>query len=248
VVPSWESYNRKIIARAITLPIRDAVAATPRAHIVRLDLRGEPFSYRAGQAAYLQPQGVARRRPYSIASAPEQTSTTGLLEFLVQTDRDGTQGVPMDVLRADTLVTVEGPMGSFQFPEHPRERRFLFIAGGTGIAPLHSMLWHALLAERDGHITLIYSGRSPEELAYFNEFEGLAAAKKIDFHHTVTRAASDGWTGRQGRIDAAYLQPLVVPGDTLSFLCGPPALVGEIPELLHGLGVEKHQILMEQWR
>jgi NAD(P)H-flavin reductase len=242
-----QCHNPKIISRAITLPIRDAVPATPRAHIIRLDLRGEPFSYRAGQAAYLQPQGAAKRRPYSIASAPEQASTTGLLEFLVQTDAKGTSGLLPSMIEPGRLVTVEGPMGSFQFPEHPPERHFLCIAGGTGIAPLHSMLWHALLAERDGHITLIYSVRSPEELAYLNEFEGLAAAKKIDFHHTVTRASSEGWTGRQGRIDAAYLKPLVAPGDTLCFLCGPPALVGEIPELLHDLGVEKRQILMEQW-
>jgi NAD(P)H-flavin reductase len=210
-------------------------------------LGGEPFSYRAGQAAYLQPQGAGKRRPYSIASAPEQTSTTGLLEFLVQTDADGSSGLAKGVIEPGTLVTVEGPMGTFLFPEHPLERHFLFIAGGTGIAPLHSMLWHALLAERDGRITLIYSVRSPDELAYLSEFEGLAAARKIDFHHTVTRAASEGWTGRQGRIDAAYLRPLVVPGDTLCLLCGPPALVGEIPELLQDLGVERGQILMEQW-
>jgi NAD(P)H-flavin reductase len=228
----------------LTLPIRESLTATPRAQIIKLDLRGEPFSYRPGQAAYLHPEGAAKRRPYSIASAPEQTSVTGLLEFLVGTDGDG---VSTDVLQPGSLVTVEGPMGSFQFPERPRERHFLFIAGGTGIAPLHSMLWHALLAERDGHITLIYSVRSPEELAYLNEFEGLAAAKSIDFHHTVTRAASEGWAGRQGRIDAAYLKPLIVQGDTLCFLCGPPALVGEIPQLLQDAGVRKNQILMEQW-
>ncbi len=245
----------------LTLPIRESLAASPRAQIIKLDLRGEPFTYRAGQAAYLLPAGAAKRRPYSIASAPEQTSVTGLLEFLVQTDADGAPaldessaassghgtGVSRDVLQPGTLVAVEGPMGSFQFPERPRERHFLFIAGGTGIAPLHSMLWHALLAERDGRITLIYSVRSPDELTYLNEFEGLASARRIDFHHTVTRAASDGWAGRQGRIDATYLKPLVAPGDTLCFLCGPPALVGEIPRLLNDLGVDQNQILMEQW-
>ena len=165
----------------------------------------------------------------------------------MQTEVSGTSGLATSAVEPGTLVTVEGPIGSFQFPERPTERHFLFIAGGTGIAPLHSMLWHALLAERDGRITLIYSVRSPEELAYLNEFEGLAAARKIEFHHTVTRAASEGWTGRQGRIDAAYLGSLVTPGDTLCFLCGPPALVGEIPELLRDVGVDKNQILMEQW-
>jgi ferredoxin-NADP reductase len=170
-----------------------------------------------------------------------------LLEFLVQTDDEGVVGVSKEIIQPGTMVTVEGPIGVFQFPEHPRERRFLFIAGGTGIAPLHSMLWHALLAERDGHITLIYSVRSPEELAYLNEFEGLASAGKIDFHHTVTRATSEGWSGRQGRIDGDYLHPLIAPGDTLCFVCGPPALVGEIPKLLEDLGVGTEQILIEQW-
>ena len=42
------------------------------------------------------------------------------------------------------MVDVEGPLGSFTFPADPEERRFVFIAGGTGIAPLRAMLRHAL--------------------------------------------------------------------------------------------------------
>ena len=70
-----------------TFRIRDAIPATPRAHIIRLDLEGQPFPYRAGQAAYLQPRGASKRRPYSIASAPEETARHGLIEFLVQTQQ-----------------------------------------------------------------------------------------------------------------------------------------------------------------
>jgi NAD(P)H-flavin reductase len=231
----------------LTLPIRESIAATPRANIIRLDLQGQPFSYRAGQAAYLHPEGSARRRPYSIASAPEQTAQDGLLEFLVQTDADGSSGIPKDAMKPGTRVKLEGPFGSFQFPEHPHERRFLFIAGGTGIAPLRSMLWHALLAENDGRIGLTYSVRSPDEFAYLGEFETLAANGRITFHHTVTRNASEGWTGRQGRIDASYLKPLITPGETLCFLCGPPALVGDTPPLLRELGVRDEQIKIDSW-
>jgi len=196
---------------------------------------------------YLHPEGAAKRRPYSIASAPEQTAAQGYLEFLVQTDSSGASGLSRDVLQPGTPVNVEGPLGNFVFPEHPAERHFLFIAGGTGIAPLHSMVWHVLLAERDGHVGLIYSVRSPDEFAYLAEFEGLAAARKIEFQHTVTRSASEGWTGRQGRIDERALKPLVAPGDTLCFLCGPPALVGEIPKALEPLGVKRNQVVVEQW-
>lgn len=231
----------------LTIPIRESIAATPRADIIRLDLQGQPFSYRAGQAAYLHREGAARRGPYSIASAPEQTAQDGMLEFLVQTDATGAAGLPTNAMRPGTLVEVEGPVGSFQFPEHPQERHFLFIAGGTGIAPLRSMLWHALLAEKDPRIGLTYSVRSPDELAYLEEFERLAAEHRITFHHTVTRSASEGWTGRQGRIDRSSLQPLIQPGETLCFLCGPPALVGEIPAILQEIGVGRAQILVEQW-
>ena len=229
-----------------TLLIREAIPATPRAHILRLDLQGQPFSYRAGQAAYLQPKGADKRRPYSIASAPEETAKHGCVEFLVQTG-DSTSGLAPDLIQAGTPVFVEGPLGSFIFPEHPRERRFVFIAGGTGIAPLRSMLWHTLLAERDGHVGLIYSVRSPEEFAYMQEFRRLEDEGRIDFRHTVTRMATNGWTGRQGRIDVSFLEDLILPGETLCFLCGPPALVGEIPPQLKRLGVREEQIKMEQW-
>lgn len=230
-----------------TFTIREDIAATPRAHIIRLDLHGASFPYLAGQAAYLQPQGAAKRRPYSIASAPEETARHGLIEFLVQTDGNGSSGLMPELLRPGTPVSLEGPVGSFTFPPHPRERRFVFIAGGTGIAPLRSMLWHTLLAERNGHVSLIYSVRAPEEFAYMEEFQRLADDGRIDFRHTVTRAASEDWPGRQGRIDARCLDGLIEPGGTLCFVCGPPALIGEIRPQLMELGVREDQIRIENW-
>ena len=232
----------------LTLPIRDTEPATPRAHIIRLDLQGQPFRYRAGQAVYLQPAGADKRRPYSIASAPEETAKNDQLEFLVQTDLSGTSGLTPDLIKPGTLATLEGPLGTFVFPaEHPAERNFVFIAGGTGIAPLRSMLWHALLAERPGRIGLIYSVRSPEEFAYLQEFEKLAREGRITFCKTVTRGASDNWDGRQGRIDAQTLKEMIVPGNTLCFVCGPPSLVGDIRPELQQLGVRDEQIRIEQW-
>ena len=228
-------------------PIADAFPATPRAHIIKLDLHSESFPYLAGQAAYLQPQGADKRRPYSIASAPEETAQHGLIEFLVQTSGNGSSGLTPGLLQPGTPVVVEGPLGSFTFPPHPRERRFVFIAGGTGIAPLRSMLWHTLLAERDGHSSLIYSVRAPEEFAYMEEFQRLEDERRIDFRHTVTRTAAEGWLGRQGRIDVKCLDGLIEPGETLCFVCGPPALIGGIRPQLKELGVAEDQIRIEDW-
>lgn len=231
----------------LTLPIREAIVATPRAHIIKLDLQGEAFPYLAGQAAYLQPHGSGKRRPYSIASAPEETARHGCIEFLVQTSTDGTSGLAPDRVVPGTSVDIDGPLGSFTFPVQPRERRFVFIAGGTGIAPLRSMLWHTLLAERNGRAALIYSVRSPEEFAYMQEFQRLEDDGRIEFRHTVTRVATDGWLGRQGRIDVRCLDGLIEPGETLCFVCGPPSLVGELRPQLKELGVNDEQIRIESW-
>jgi NAD(P)H-flavin reductase len=230
-----------------TFPIRESIQATPRAHVIRLDLEGQSFPYRAGQAAYLLPRGADKRRPYSIASAPEESAQHGLIEFLVQTGNGGSSGLSPELIRPGTPVEVDGPVGSFTFPAHPRERHFVFIAGGTGIAPLRSMLWHALLAEPDRRVALIYSVRSPDEFAYMEEFQRLEDDGRIDFRHTVTRGVTEGWTGRQGRIDSSCLDGLIVPGDSLCFVCGPPSLVGEIPPQLRQLGVGEDQIRLEQW-
>jgi Na+-transporting NADH:ubiquinone oxidoreductase subunit F len=228
-------------------PIREAIAATPRAHIIKLDLEGQPFAYVAGQAAYLQPHGAAKRRPYSIASAPEETARHGMIEFLVHTGGEGSSGLAPELVRPGTPVVIDGPLGSFTFPPHPAERRFVFIAGGTGIAPLRSMLWHTLLAEKDGRAALIYSVRSPEEFAYMGEFQRLEDDGRIEFRHTVTRATNDGWRGRQGRIDVRCLDGLIDRGATLCFVCGPPSLVGDLRPQLRELGVEDDQIRIETW-
>src|SRR5262245_56174141 len=123
----------------LTLPINDVLPATPRARVVRIDLGGASFPYAPGQAVFIAKHGPDRRRPYSTASAPEDVERDGWLELLVGVDADGRPGPHLE-LDAGTLVDIEGPIGRFTFPAAPDEERFVFIAGGTGIAPLRSML------------------------------------------------------------------------------------------------------------
>ncbi len=209
--------------------------------------KGSRFHISQVRLRICSPTERQKRRPYSIASAPEETSRHGLIEFLVQTGSEGSSGLALEHVRPGTAVDIDGPIGSFTFPAHPSERRFVFIAGGTGIAPLRSMLWHTLLAERDGQVALIYSVRSPDEFAYMEEFQRLEDEGRIEFRHTVTRAATEGWLGRQGRIDVRCLDGLISPGGTLCFVCGPPSLVGELRPQLRELGVGDDQIRIENW-
>jgi ferredoxin-NADP reductase len=229
----------------LTLPIREVLPATPRARILRLDRRGHAFDYAAGQAVIVGTHGQPKRRPYSIASAPEDTRREGWLELLIGVEADGRPGDHL-TLASDALVDVEGPVGTFTFPAAPAERRFVFIAGGTGIAPLRAMLRHALvIPHRD--IGLFYSARTPDEFAYEEELRALAEAGSIVLRQTVTRANDRDWSGARGRLDRAALSELVHDPATLCFVCGPPALVAEMPALLAELGIRRDRIRIEEW-
>ena len=230
----------------LTLPIREVVPATPRARILRIDLRGTRFSYLPGQALLVASHGYDRRRPYSIAAAPEDAEREQCLELLIGVGEDGAAGAHL-TLAPRTLVDVEGPLGRFTFPDNPEEQRFLFIAGGTGIAPLRAMMRHALHM-RHQRIGLLYSARTRSEFAYEEELRAMARDGRIELRQTITREiGQEGWTGTRGRISRAELEPLVHDPATLCFVCGPPALVDEMPKLLETLGIPRERIRVEQW-
>lgn len=229
----------------LTLPVREILPATPRARLLRLDLGDRPFAYKAGQAVLAAGHGRAPRRPYSLAAAPEHAARDRWLELLVGVDESDSPGPHLD-LAADSHVDLEGPVGSFVFPDDPPVRRFLFVAGGTGIAPLRAMLGHAL-AVSHRNVGLLYSARGAGEFAFQEEFAALARGGLIDFRQTVTRAIADTWTGGRGRIGKPDLAPLVHDPQTLCFVCGPPSLVHDIPRLLGELGVPAELIRIEEW-
>jgi NAD(P)H-flavin reductase len=219
--------------------------ATPTSRVLRLALGRQPFAYRAGQAAWLRVDTERERTPYSIASSPEETSRQGWLEFLVKTDQSNRFGAHVDELPRGSTVLVHGPIGSFVFPDMPAERRFLFIAGGTGIAPLRSMLRHAIDASVPGRKTLLYSARTPDEFAYLPELRALEREGAIDLTLTLTGIA-DRWRHSRGRAGTELLAPLV-DADTLCFLCGPPSMIREVPEILRALGVPQKRIRTEEY-
>src|SRR5262245_46780459 len=232
-----------------TFTIRDVEAATPRAKLVRVAV-DHGFLSALRQAGRAGPPGIAERRPFSIASAPEDAKRSGVIDLLVGTPDDGgTQ----DPEKTDWIFTpspgdrvdVEGPVGSFTFPAAPSESRFAFIAGGTGIAPLRAMLRHALGIPHD-RIALFYSARTADEFAFEAEFRALADAGAIEFRQTVTREGGGRWTGARGRVTADALRDLLVDVETLCFVCGPASMVAEVPTLLAGLGIGPERIRGEE--
>lgn len=239
--------------------------ATPSAQIVRVTLDGSDFSCLAGQTAMIAPAGSGGPVPYSIASAPEETAADGILEFLIKHDAAGRWGAQFEPLRRGARLAIGGPCGSFTFPESPRETRFLFIAGGTGIAPLRSMMRHVLgrgqgsglktqaeglRAQATGHrpqVSVLYSARTPKDFAYGAELRRLARRGEISLVLTATRQHTPRWRGKRGRIVPGELALLVDDAATLCFVCGPASMVADVPLMLQELGIARSRIRVEEW-
>jgi ferredoxin-NADP reductase len=233
---------------ALTAPLRilSNRLATPTSRIVRLALDDVAFSYRAGQAALLAAEPDGEFTPYSFASSPEETWRLGWIEFLVKVDGSTRFGARVTTLGRGDLVKLSGPLGSFVLPEHPAASTFLFVAGGTGIAPLRSMIRHALETGTGGTIHLLYSARSPREFAYLTELRALAREGALDLRLTLT-GEGPRWSHARGRIDAVHLAPLIHVPDTLAFVCGPPAMLSGVTDALTELGLGPDHIRTETW-
>src|SRR5262249_11290040 len=137
------------------------------------------------------------------------------------------------------------PFGSFCLPNPVVEPRALLVAGGTGIAPLRSMLWEMLDRHPAIGPTLIYSARAPEEFAFLEEWTRLASEGRLDLYLTVTRDGDRGWSGSRGRIDGKVIASAVATPETRCFVCGPPALVTDTVNWLRAAGVPDFRIQSE---
>lgn len=186
------------------------------------------------------------RKPYSIASAPWEFSKTGVLHLLAQVDESGALDPHLELAAPGTLIDLEGPFGTFGLPPALADRPLLFVAGGTGVAPLRSIIMERLSQPNVPAISLVYSARSPEQFAYRSELDAMALAGRINLMLTVSRAG-DAWDGRLGRIDEELLRAAMPSPDACCLICGPPQLVSDTTQLLRGIGVSADRILTEKY-
>ena len=191
-------------------------------------------------------RGSALRKPYSIASAPWEVEKSGTLQVLVQVEDSGGPDPHLELASPGTEVDIEGPFGSFSLPERVANP-LLFIAGGTGIAPLRSMLFDYVSRAFTHRPVLIYSARSIDEFAFRSELTALEAAARVTNYFTVTREERPDWAGRRGRISAGLIKEALPSADSICLICGPPQLVSDASVLLVKLGVREDSILTEKY-
>jgi benzoate/toluate 1,2-dioxygenase reductase subunit len=231
---------------ALTLTVCEVSDATPTARRLVIDLCGVQFAYQAGQGASLGLHGQRERRPYSIASAPADSSADGTIEFLLRTNPGGGLGRHLEGARPGSRVDFEGPFGSFVLPEVLPDGPLLFVAGGTGLAPLRSLAREARARGHRGARHLIYSVKEAADIAYREELARWSEDHRGEAIVTVTRQAPEDWAGRRGRVDLALLRQFASDAP-LCFLCGPGPMVDDLSHHLSQLGIPADHVRTEQW-
>ncbi len=183
-------------------------------------------------------------RAYSIASAPQQN----FLEFLIGLAH-GQFTSHLDTAKVgDDKYYITGPYGQFAFTPEVN-KKVLFLAGGTGLAPFMSMLREIKLLGSDTDVCMLYSIRCPNEIIRKAELDELSRQTNMKLSVTVTRPQpGDGWTGETGHIDADKIKRLVPDyAQRTPYICGPMAFSKAMRDALIAMGVPTTDIKADIW-
>jgi len=225
----------------------DFVTETPRVKTIVFDVPGWP-GHRAGQHVDIRltaEDGYQAQRSYSIASAPDGTRIALTVERL---ENGEVSPYLTDELRAGDRIELRGPVGGYFVWESAQGGPLFLVAGGSGIAPLMSMLRLRVAAGSDAETRLLFSSRSWDDVIYRDELERLRNDGVV-VAHTLTRSQPAGWSGYARRVDRAMLAD-VGPGpehDPHVYVCGPTAFVEVVADELVGLGHEPGAIRTERF-
>ncbi len=198
-------------------------------------------------------------RAYSMANYPEENDII-MLNVRIATPPPQLQGkVPTGVmssyifnLKPGDRVKVSGPYGEFLARETGHE--MVFIGGGAGMAPMRSHIFDQLKRLKSKRkISFWYGARSLREAFYREEFDELDAShENFSWHLALSEPLpEDNWTGLTGFIHNVlyenYLKDHAAPEDCEYYLCGPPMMNAAITRLLEELGVEKENVLFDDF-
>ena len=235
--------------QTFTARLRRSTSLSELTKHLEFEMIGPPrFGFVAGQWLSFKanmPDGEEITRAYSIASPPSKNSSFALCLNRVQ---DGFMSNFLCDMKEGDEISCQGPFGDFIL--RPPMRDTVFIATGTGIAPLRSML-HWVLANELLHqgkqLWLVYGNRTEKDIYYHDEFLRLAA-ENANFHYlpTLSRSSAE-WQGLRGYVQDHV--PEVVRGraDMHAYICGLDKMVKANRELLKSLGWDRKSILYEKY-
>jgi NAD(P)H-flavin reductase len=172
-------------------------------------------------------------RPYSIASPPSCADRILLVLNLVS---GGPGSSYLFALREGDRTEFTGAAGSFYLRDDPT-KDLLFVATGTGIAPLRSMMLAQLERASSQTVTLFWGLRSQRDLYWQDDFRQLARTHS-NFSFVTTLSKPDApWSGVTGRVTGLVEQRITAVKNLAVYICGGNEMLREVTKIISGKGL-----------
>ena len=201
----------------------------------------------------------ADMRAYSMASFPLEKTVVKLNVRIATPPPGADDSIPPGImssyifnLKPGDHTTISGPYGEFFAKETDNE--MVFIGGGAGMAPMRAHIFDQLKRRNSTRkMSYWYGARSLKEMFYAEEFDELAE-KNDNFNWYLALSEpqpEDNWDGLTGFIHQVlydeYLSKHAAPEDCEYYLCGPPMMNTAVVKMLDNLGVQKENILLDDF-
>ena len=221
------------------------------AHARSLLLRVDSWQgHQAGQHVDVRltaADGYQAQRSYSISSAPQAAK----LELLVDYVPDGEVSPYLTrEARVGDRFELRGPIGGYFIWTATYGGPLLLVAGGSGIAPLASILAYRAQAVRGIPTRVLYSVRTAQDIIFKERLEAWSSEDPaVALSLTLTRSAPAGWKGYRGRIDSAMLREVAFAATDapLAYVCGPTAMVEHVADALVSVGYPPERVRTERF-
>ena len=203
----------------------------------------KPVRYTAGQFIELtlpnkHPDGRGIKRWFTLSSSPTEELLSITTKFTPE--KSSTFKQDLFSLKPGVLLNMADPMGDFVLPKD-KTRPLVFIAGGMGITPMHSMIkW---LDDNQEHRTihLIYGASEPSQLIFRKLFAKYGLPVTLNVSQPVR-----GWRGGTGKLDAQKIFAMEPNIDNkLYFMSGPEPMIETMYKDFKARGVKESQLVTD---
>jgi len=203
-------------------------------------------NYVAGQYANLRVAGMLRHRSYSFATAP-QRSGRNLLEFYIRKVPGGafTEALFKGELNEQPL-DMEAPQGTFHL--HAGDAPMLCVAGGSGLAPLISVLEYARTHKLKRRCTLLFGARTQADLYQLDLIRDIAEHWQEEFKFVPVLShepADSAWAGARGFVTEHILPEFCAGAE--GYLCGPPPMIDAAIDVMLKYGIPIDKIFYDKF-
>jgi len=230
-----------------TLPARVETMRKLAGDVMELTLKlpeSERLRFLAGQYIDILLKD-GKRRSFSLANAPFNDQ---YLELHVRHVPGGAFTTQVfEQMQPKALLRIEGPLGSFHL--HVSERPIILVGGGTGFAPLKSILEQMMEEGLEMPVSLYWGARAKADL-YMDGLVQSWAGRYPNLHYVPVLSepdADDQWTGRTGWVHQAVAEDFPDLSDHDVYLCGPPPMIQAAKAAFSAQGLPAAQLFYDSF-